>query len=341
LGDLEKKASVVIACRNELKYIKACIESVLDNDYPKDALEIIVVDGMSDDGSRKIIEEEKVKFSNIKMVDNEQKLTPFAFNLGIKNATGEYLIIMGGRHNISKNYISTCINILKSDLKIACVGGKVENIFENNISNLIATAMASPFGVGGGNFRVKDEDGFVDTVGTPVFRKSVFDEVGFFDETLARNQDDEFSFRLTKLGYKIFFTVKAGVRYYVRASFSNLFRQYYQYGYWKVFVNKKHKSITTMRQLAPIGLILFLLLGGIASMFNNLIVVTYLSVLLLYILITLGAAAISCKHLADLPMIAFAIFTLHISYGLGYLQGIIHFILLGKMPSTKQTTLSR
>jgi len=336
-----QKISVVIPCRNEERYIKSCIEAVLASDYGAGNLEVIVVDGMSDDKTREIVKDESAKHSNVSLVDNTAKLTPFAFNLGINKASGNYIAIVGARHIISANYLSACVGILNSDTKIVCAGGMVDNVYENETSRLIATAMASPFGVGGGNFRIKREDAFVDTVGTPVYKADVFKDIGLFDEELARNQDDDFNFRVIKKGYEIFITAKATIRYFVRASYKNLFRQYYQYGYWKVYVNKKHKTVTTLRQLGPIGLILFLIFGGIAVLINKMFLFIYLPLLMLYVSMAFVAAIVNSKRAKELPLLLLAFFTLHSSYGLGYLQGIIHFFMLNKGPSLNQTTLSR
>ncbi|MGZ4035679.1 MAG: glycosyltransferase family 2 protein [Bacteroidia bacterium] len=334
--------SVIIPCRNEVKYIKACLDAVLNNDYGIENIEIIIVDGISNDGSRECIREEIAKNNRIKLIDNKDQITPFAFNLGIQNATGDYIFIVGARQLIAKNYISTCVEILNSNKDIACVGGKVENIYENAASKLIASAMSSSFGVGVGNFRIKEEDCFVDTVGTPAYRRSIFDEVGLFDEELVRNQDDEFNFRLIKRGDKIFFTGKTGLKYFVRANFKNLYRQYFQYGYWKVYVNRKHKTITTIRQLVPAFFVLFLFTGFVLSCLNFYITILYLSTLLLYFVFAFVAAAAKADKISDIFKIIYTFLILHFSYGSGYLKGIFQFIILKrKNASQKNMNLSR
>ncbi len=337
-----KKVSVIIPCRNEEKHIKSCIEAVLLNDYGAENIEILVVDGMSDDNSRKIINEVIAKNPSIKLIDNAGKLTPLAFNLGIKNSTGDYIVIVGSRLIIEKNYISHCIEILNSNLQIACVGGKINNVYENPTSKVIATAMASSFGVGVGNFRHLKEDGFTDTVPTPVYRKTIFDEVGLFDEELVRNQDDEFNYRLTKKGYKIFFTVKTSMKYFVRASYKNLYKQYFQYGYWKVYVNRKHKAITTFRQIIPALFVLFVMGGLLLPFVHKYIAITYLFVLTLYFTVANISAFIKAEEKVDTPKIVFSYLILHWSYGCGYLKGLIDFVVFNrKLGSEQNKTLSR
>ncbi len=336
------KISVIIPCRNEEKHIKPCIDAILANDIGIENIEILVVDGMSDDSSRKIIFEAASKNKNVKLIDNVGRITPLAFNLGIKNSTGEYIVIVGARQLIEKNYISHCIGILNLNKQIACVGGKVNNVYENQTSKIIATAMASSFGVGVGNFRNKEEDGFTDTVGTPVYSKSIFDEVGLFDEELVRNQDDEFNYRHIKKGYKIFFTVKTGMKYFVRASYKNLYRQYFQYGYWKVYVNRKHKAITTLRQIVPAIFVWCMIIGLILAILNKCLAFCYLAALLLYFLMAFISAFSKTEEKKDTFKIIYSYLILHWSYGSGYLKGVLYFVILRrKLASEKNKTLSR
>lgn len=328
-------------CRNEAKHIERCVAAILANDYPNK--EVIVVDGMSNDGTRERLQ----SIQGIKVVDNEAQVTPVAFNLGIENSSGSYICIVGSRMMLDTNYLTTCFNILNEQSTIACVGGVIINEYENDESELIAVAMASPFGMGIGNFRTLKEDAEVDTVSAPMYRKAIFDELGIFDERLVRNQDDEFNFRVTKAGYQIFQTAKTSYKYYVRASRNKLFTQFFQYGYWKVFVNKKHKTVTTIRQLVPLFFVLYLVFFWLPILVSPVLTLFYVSGLFLYVLLAswLGGAA-AADHSVSAPaervMTMISIyFLLHFGYGWGYLRGIIDFFILGKQPAEKNKQLSR
>lgn len=321
-------ASVIIPCRNEVNHIGFVIDSVLNNTY-KD-IEILVVDGMSDDGTREKLNVIIKNNPSIKIIDNVLQVTPAAFNLGIRNSSGEFVFIVGARHILASDYIETCINILNSSPEIGCIGGKVNNTYENTTSLLISKAMSSPFAVGAGNFRIKNEDGFVDTVGTPAYRRTIFDEIGYFDDELLRNQDDEFNYRVTKKGYKILFTARTSIQYFVRANFNHLFRQYMQYGYWKVYVNKKHRTVTTIRQIVPLLFVLFLIGGAILSFVHFVFFVLYMAGIASYLLLALFTAIKQSDKFSETGKIMYSFFILHLSYGWGYLKGIIHFLILGK-----------
>jgi glycosyltransferase involved in cell wall biosynthesis len=326
-----KEISIIIPCRNEENYIASCLESIINSDYPNDLLEVKVVDGMSDDKTREIIKKYTEEYSFINIIDNIKQKTPYAFNLGIKNSSSDFIMIMGARHIISKNYISYSIDKLNKDDDLGCVGGAVINSFENSISEVISKAMSSSFGVGIGNFRTNSfEEVYVDTIGTPVYKKKIFDELGLFDERLTRNQDDEFNYRVTQAGYKIMSSGNISVKYFVRASFTKLFKQYYQYGYWKVFVNKKHKTVTTLRQLAPFGFVSYLFLFLLSLIYlREYFYITAIPLGLYVLLITCFSIKLSRRRDEVINLFK-SFFILHFSYGLGYLEGVFSFILLNK-----------
>jgi len=338
--------SIVVPCRNEVKYISNLLNSIKESDYPQLLIEIIVVDGMSNDGTRDLIHNDFMASSNnIKLLDNTKQKTPFAFNLGIKSSTGEFIIILGARHVISKNYISQAVETLRVNKEIGCLGGVINNVFENKTSEIISLAMSSPFGIGFSNHRSIKKDSFVDTAGSPSFRREIFDEIGYFDERLTRNQDDDFSYRIIKAGYKILLKENISLQYNVRASFERLYTQYKQYGYWKVFVNKKHRSITTLRQLFPMLFLMSIsvllsisLIFPPAAVFLILELITYF---LLSFIFSIKSLSNSYYTLKNLLLHMYACFILHVSYGHGYIQGIIDFLILNRSPNTDNEKLSR
>jgi GT2 family glycosyltransferase len=334
--------SVIIPCRNEEKHIAFCIEAIFANELDaSDTLEVLVIDGMSDDKTIEIVKSLQARYSTLHILKNKQKVTPVAFNLGIKASKGEYIQIVGARQLISKNYLKIAKNTFEENKDIWCVGGKVINVYENKESEIIGLAMSSPFGVGGGNFRVAQKSCYTDTVGTPMYPRRVIDKVGLFNEDLVRNQDDEYNYRVLKNGGKIYLNTEIELKYYVRASITNLYKQYYQYGYWKVYVNRLHKTITTLRQLIPllfvIGIISGLLLALIVPYFN----ILYLTALFCYLILSIFFANKLTRKSEFIFKIIKIFVILHWSYGYGYLRGVIDFYVLRIKPSNKSTSLSR
>ena len=298
--------------------------------------DVYVVDGMSNDSTRSIVSSLKLEFKTLHLIDNLKKLTPYAFNLGIfQNKDADYIQIIGARHIVSDNYLSKSLEILKNDTSIWCVGGKIINEYTNETSEIISNAMGSSFGMGIGNFRTLTKSGYTDTVTSPLYPMWVFEKIGFFDEELIRNQDDDFNFRLTKAGGKVWFESEISLRYYVRASYKNVAKQFFQYGYWKVFVNKKHKAVTTFRQLVPPLFVCYLLLFPFSYLFSLIFGIVSSLPFVFYILLN---SFISLKN--NLKLI-YTFPVLHVSYGLGYLNGVIRFIILNGKPHKNASNLTR
>ena len=319
---------IVIPCRNEQDYIEKCVRSFFENDYPKDKIHVFVVDGLSTDNTCEILDKLKAEFTQLTILRNEKQTTPYALNIGLK-ATEHPLKIIFGAHAIAdKNFIKKNVEILNNYNDVGCAGGIIENVYENKTGELIGKAMASVFGVGNAHFRTATKFGYVDTVAFGAYKNEVFDKIGYFDEELTRNQDDEFNYRLLKNGFKIYLSPEIKSKYYVRGNFQKLFRQYYQYGYWKVYVNKKHKTVTTVRQIVPLLFALYLFLGLLVSVFVPMFVYLYFLGIFFYIILAIVFAFKQSKKIAEAFKVAYVFFILHFSYGLGYLKGIIDFILL-------------
>lgn len=333
--------SIVIPCRNERAYIINCIQSVLQNDYPSELIEVFVCDGMSDDGTLELLTEAAKKFPQLKILRNEQRTTPYALNLGIKKSKGEVVIILGAHAEMQSNYINTCVSVLQKNPEVWCSGGVLKNEAQDYVSGIVSLAMTSPFGVGSAHFRTGMKDGEVDTVAFGAYRKEVFQLIGYFDEALTRNQDDEFNYRLTKAGKKIWLTTSTSIKYFVRGSWNKLWRQYFQYGYWKVFVNRKHKVVTTLRQLIPFLFVVSLIAGFILSFISNYFFWLYIIFIWLYLMCAMLATAMLSGSKKNILQIVFAFMLLHLSYGFGYLKGVIDFLLLRKKSASAHETVSR
>ena len=336
-----KNVAIIIPCRNEKKYIEQCVLSILNSNYPLELINIYVCDGMSDDGTVEIIKKLEKQHDQVHLLVNEKTTTPFALNLGIKSDNSEVKIILGAHAEIDPNFIKENVIVLQENESVGCSGGVIKNIYENKTSEIIGKAMSSSFGVGNAHFRTGNKDGFVDTVAFGAYKKEVFDKVGYFDEELARNQDDEFNFRLIKNGYKIYLSKKINSSYYVRASFKKLFKQYYQYGYWKVYVNKKHRTITTLRQLIPSFFMTSLLAGIVLSFVHWLFAFLLIAEITLYLSGCLFFAIKKTKKLNQAMPVILTFFILHAGYGLGYLLGAIEFIVFRGNPANKNQQLTR
>lgn len=333
---------VVIPCRNESKYIGRCLDSLVCSNWDKQFLSVYVVDGMSDDGTRNLVHDYVQRFPFIHLIDNERRTTPFALNLGLQALDFDIGIILGAHAVVDADFIMNNARVLSQHSEVGCAGGIIRNVHENEWSEIISLAMSSVFGVGNAYFRTGGKSGYVDTVAFGAYRKEVFERCGFFDEELARNQDDEFNYRVLSSGFKIYLDPAILSDYYVRGSISQLYKQYDQYGYWKVFVNKKHGAVTTLRQLAPPLWVFFLFVGWMGVLIHPLLGWMYTLVVAMYVgLAFYTASRMPVKSARKFWMLLRTFGVLHFSYGLGYLRGVIHFYLLRRKPSTYSERLTR
>lgn len=337
---MKAKISVVIPCRNEEKYIGKCIQSIIDQSYGIENIEVFVCDGCSDDNTQNIIKQYSIKYPQIKLVINEKRMAPSAMNLGIKASEGEIIVIFGAHAYMDKEYIKLCVKKL-NNTDITCVGGRIINISENSRAQAISFSMGSPFGVGNALFRFSEKEQLVDTVAFGAYKKSIFDEIGYFDEELVRNQDDELNFRITKNGNKILLAPDIISHYYTRGSFSKLWTQYFQYGFWKVRVIQKHKKPAAIRHLIPMLFVTSLIVGTALSPFSKIGRYLFLTEILLYltsaIIFSLKASKGKFKYVPQM-IVSFCI--LHLSYGIGFLEGLVVFYGLRSNKAVEKNTKS-
>lgn len=318
--------SVVMPVRNEGRFIERSLRSVLAQDYPTDRFEVIVADGMSNDDTRELI---KRLGSNrrVKVIDNPYRIVATGLNLAVREAVGDIVIRVDGHCEIAPDYLTCCVELLEKG-NADCVGGPLETVGETYVARGIATAMSSKFGVGGAAFRVgTSTEKFVDTVPFPAYRRDTLHRLGDFDEELVRNQDDEFNYRLRESGGRILLSPLVNSRYYSRADFRGLWRQYFQYGFWKVRVLQKHPRQMRPRQFVPALFIAGLMVLSFASLFGHRLwiapVVYLASYLVANLIASIFAGSRSKWTNGAVAPIAFAI--IHFAYGSGFLFGLVKF----------------
>lgn len=324
--------SIVIPCRNEGTRIEACLDSLLETEYPRERLEIIIADGMSDDGTREHIARYADAHPHIRMVDSPRKITPAALNIAIAASRGDVIMRMDAHNEYPRGYVPALVDWLARS-GADNVGGvcTTEPGGPGPVARAIAIAMAHPFGVGNSHFRIGTrEPRWVDTVPFGCYRREVFERIGLFDEDLIRNQDDELNIRLIRAGGRILLVPDVVSSYHARDSLAKLWRMYFQYGYFKPLVARKVGGVFTWRQLVPPAFVLGLagalllaaVLPGSAPLLASLVAL-YLVGLLAIALPVAGRQG---------PRVALAlgaaIPVLHFSYGLGFLSGVVDFLLL-------------
>jgi succinoglycan biosynthesis protein ExoA len=331
--------TIIMPVYNERDNIRRSLEAVVSQQYPADRLKVLVSDGNSDDGTGDIVRGYQRRFTKLCIVNNDQKIVPTGMNAGIRKAEGEVIIRVDGHTVIAPDYVQQCVEGLERS-GADNIGGRMDARGENAFGEAAALATSSPFGVGGGRFHYSDKEEWVDTVYMGAWRREVFERIGLFDEELVRDQDDELNYRLRKHGGKILLSPMIKSQYMVRGTPKALIKQYFQYGYWKVRVMQKHPRQMRWRQFVPPIFVGSLILSVILTLIHPLGTWLFGGIIGLYILANLIASFYTCakkgwKHLPLLPVV-YAI--LHISYGTGFLVGLVKFAnrwgdKLGKTPA--------
>lgn len=319
--------TVICPLFNEEKFVEKCILSILEQDYPKESLEILFIDGRSTDHTADIVRRYAEEHKFIHLLDNPERVVPYALNRGLKEATGDVIMRIDGHCTYPTNYISELVRYLY-ELNADNVGGvwNTQPAHDTAICHSIALASSHPFGVGGsmhkiGASRIMETD----TVPFGCYRRDVFNKTGPFDTDLVRNQDDEFNGRLLNLGGRIFLIPQVIINYTARDSIRKMRHMYYQYGLYKPLVNKKLGAPATIRQFFPLLFLLALIFGAIGSLFSTIILKFYLFILALYLFIGLvvgGMGAIRTHKPIVILLMPYVFLNIHLSYGWGYLQGL-------------------
>lgn len=313
--------SIICPIYNEERFIESCLQSILEQDLPSTKWELMLIDGESTDNTRSIVQRYCVKYPNIQLVNNPQHTAPCALNIGIRAAKGDFICRIDAHSAFQKDYISTLLRYMEELSDAANVGGVCQTLPANDSlkAQAIAIACSHPFGVGNSTFRtaVVNRPTETDTVPFGFWKKSLFDEIGLFDEELTRNQDDEFNARTIQHGGHIYLVPGIRTTYYARDTFSKTWQMFYQYGLYKPLVNKKIKHPATIRQFVPLFFVLGLIIGLPLACLSKVFCGIYLGCIALYSIATCTVGIL--RRNLYMP---FAFACLHIGYGLGYLIGI-------------------
>ena len=318
------KVSIVIPCRNEARYIRSVVDSVLSSDVPTGGMEIIVVDGISDDGTREILAEYEGKHPELlRVLDNPKRVVPSSMNMGIRAARGEIIVRLDAHAYYERDYIAQCVEWLERS-GADNVGGTcvVEPTEDKLVDRAVARSIAHPFGSGDAHHKTAQsaEPRYVDTVAFGCFRKELFERVGCFREDMARSQDMEFNIRLRKGGGKILWVPQIRSRYQARSGIRRIISYYFSNGFWVLFPLKFGVAAFRPRHLVPFAFVAWLLATALLSPWFLWSRIALLS----------GAAAYACAALAAAVHVAAierkieyvftlppAFFLLHSVHGIG------------------------
>lgn len=319
--------SIIIPCRNEERFIGRCLDSIIANDYPKDYLEVLVVDGISEDGTREIVADYVEKHRFIRLIDNPKKIIPAAVNIGIRHANGAIIMKLDAHSSYPKDYISKSVEFL-AKYDADNVGGilKIKPRGETTIARAIALALSHPFGSGSAYVKIgAKKPRWADTASFGCYRKEVFQKIGLWNEDLAGSSDMDFNSRLRRAGGKILLVPEIVTNYYADPDLKSFWLHNFADGVWATYVLKFGSRGWSWRHWVPLFFVSSMI--GLAALS---VIVPECRWLLLgitgaYVLVDISASLrISIRearfsYLVVLPMV-FA--SRHVAHGLGALLGL-------------------
>jgi len=329
--------SVVIPMRNEERYIGRCLESLAGQDYPRQRLEVIVVDGESSDGSRQVVDGfGQGALPGLRLLSNPIGTTPRGLNIGIQEAGGDVIIVLGAHSEVEPSFLGENVRALL-DSDADCVGGPITSVGDGLVGGAIALAMSSPFGVGDALFRYSRRRQWVETVAFGAYRREVFQRIGLFAEDLVGDEDTEFHYRLAEAGGKILLTPEIKSVYYPRSSLAALFRQYLSYGSAKVKVARRYPHRLRLRALVPGAFVATLAVSGALAILHRragwlfgLVAGSYAFASFL-----VSFAVASRRGWRYLPVLPVVFVCIHFAYGLGFLGGLARLLLSMSLSGAK------
>jgi succinoglycan biosynthesis protein ExoA len=332
------KVSVVVPCRNEVNYLEGFVHNVFRQQLDGIALDVFIADGMSNDGTRDLFPYLSNHYSVLTFIDNPRKTVSAGLNRCIRLSRADIIVRMDVHTIYAQDYISACVAALNST-GASCVGGPWIAQGNTPIQKAIASAFQSPIASGGAASRFSSFCGHVDTVYLGTWARSTLLALGGFDEEMVRNQDDELSLRLIRAGGSIWQSPNIKSFYTPRSSYSSLYRQYLQYGYWKLLGIKKHRIPSSLRHLAPVFLLLSLILSSslavlfpVSGLVFILLACSYCFLLFVDI----------CTRKPSYPVrVIFAIIVMHTAYAHGSLFGFLDFFCFCRPPASSMSALTR
>ena len=320
------RVSVIIPVRNEHKHIERCLMSLVKQDYPAEKLEIIVVDGLSNDDTREIAT--RVLQSNgwldWRILTNRDQVTPAGLNQGIRHSSGEMIMRLDGHSQIAPDYIASCVETVRRT-GAWCVGGAARPIGTGFVGQAIALAHLTRFGLGPAKFRNPSAHGEVDTLWPGFWPRWVFDRIGLFDERLPRNQDIELASRIRQHGGRLHLSRSIRIWYRCRQSLLALVKQNFRNGMWNIRTYRQNPASLALRHFVPLAFVVSLSFAlGLA------LLVPAGKYLLLALLISysVGLAGaimpLAQKHgWHYTPILPVVIAAAHLSYGFGSMWGLV------------------
>jgi succinoglycan biosynthesis protein ExoA len=318
--------SIVIPCYNERSTIRDLLDAIAAQTYPHEKMEIIVVDGLSTDGTREFIKafQQERGDLQIQLIDNPKRIIPEAMNAGIRAARGDIVVRLDAHCRVAEDYLARVAAKLETT-DAACLGPRIYmQPVDTPVARGIAAALSTPFGPGTSSFRFSDKEGEADTMNFGVYRRWIFEQAGYFDPNLVSNEDYDLHYRIRKTGHRILYVPSLAVFYRPRENYRALWRQYWRYGFWKSQMARKDWRSLRLRHLVAPAWILVIIGGLVTGIFIPELLVLLAGLIVLYLffgVVFANRQVNKTKEWGLIPLILFSFVVLHAAWGTAFWIG--------------------
>ena len=319
------KVSIIITARNEEKYLPMLFEDILNQTYPLQNTEVVLMDSNSTDNTRKLMEDFKNNNESlsVQIVTNERQIQAAGFNEGVKHATGDVVLKIDAHSRIPQDFVQKNVNEIIAGAYV-CGGNRPTVVdSDDDFSKTLHIVEESALGSSIANYRKSNVKRKVNSIFHGMYRKEVFEKVGLADERLLRTEDNEFHYRVRKAGYDIIFNPEIESYQYIRPTFTKMIQQKFANGYWIGLTSHICRDCLSLFHFGP-GVFVATLL--ILMMFTPISFIPLLTVFGLYILAVLGLSIFEIskqKYNHTLLLIPFIMIAVHFAYGIGTIKGWI------------------
>jgi succinoglycan biosynthesis protein ExoA len=325
------KVSVIVPCYNEQATIRLLLEAVYAQTFPRSQVEVIIADGLSHDQTLQQVESFRGEHPDlvVRVIENLARTIPSGLNRAIEAASGEIIVRLDAHSIPRPDYVANCVAALQGN-RGANVGGvwEIRPLGRSWQARAIAAAASHPLGVGDAHYRFTGRAQATDTVPFGAFRRSLIDQVGFYDESLLTNEDYEFNTRVRQAGGIVWLDPSIRSTYFARASLTELARQYWRYGYWKARMLRRYPDTLRWRQALPPAFVLGLTLGGLLALVWRPAGWLLSGVMLLYLMVLVLAGlqlAWKKRDPALLLGVPLAIVVMHLAWGSAFLWSLFSY----------------
>ena len=319
------KVSIIITARNEEKYLPMLFEDILNQTFPLQNIEVVLMDSNSTDNTRLVMEEFKKnnEILSVQIVTNERQIQAAGFNEGVKHATGDVVLKIDAHSRIPADFVQKNVDEILAGAYVC--GGNRPTVVDSadDFSKTLHIVEESALGSSIANYRKSDVKRKVNSIFHGMYRKEVFDKVGLADERLLRTEDNEFHYRVRKAGYDIIFNPEIESYQYIRPTFTKMIQQKFANGYWIGLTSHVCRDCLSLFHFGP-GVFVATLL--VLMMLTLVSFVPLLTVVFLYLLAVLGLSIFEIskqKFNLTLLLIPFIMIAIHFAYGVGTIKGWI------------------